>query len=48
MNRMDSAYHYAELSRKYSLEVYSKDGVNQTAFLQVLYDMTKKAMRSTA
>ncbi|MCQ6959549.1 tetratricopeptide repeat protein [Mucilaginibacter aquariorum] len=43
MNRMDSAYHYAELSRKYSLEVYSKDGVNQTAFLQVLYDMTKKS-----
>jgi tetratricopeptide (TPR) repeat protein len=43
MNRMDSAYHYAELSRKYSLEVYSKEGVNQTAFLQVLYDMNKKS-----
>lgn len=43
MNQMDSAYHYAELSRKYSLEVYSKDGVNQTAFLQVLYDMNKKS-----
>jgi tetratricopeptide (TPR) repeat protein len=43
MNRMDSAYHYAELSRKYSLEVYSKDGVNQTAFLQVLYDINKKS-----
>ncbi|EHQ25048.1 tetratricopeptide repeat protein [Mucilaginibacter paludis] len=43
MNRMDSAYHYAELSRKYSLEIYSKDGVNQTAFLQVLYDMDKKS-----
>jgi tetratricopeptide (TPR) repeat protein len=43
MNRMDSAYYYAELSRKYSLEVYSKDGVNQTAFLQVLYDINKKS-----
>lgn len=42
MNKMDSAYYYAELSRKYSLEVYSKDGVNQTAFLQVLYDIDKK------
>ncbi|AMR32768.1 hypothetical protein A0256_15735 [Mucilaginibacter sp. PAMC 26640] len=43
MNRMDSAYHYAELSRKYSLEVYSKEGVNQTAFLQVLYEINKKS-----
>jgi tetratricopeptide (TPR) repeat protein len=43
MGRMDSAYHYAELSRRYSLEVYSKDGANQTAFLQVLYDMDKKS-----
>ncbi len=40
---MDSAYHYLELSRKYSLEIYSKEGVNQTAFLQVLYDMNKKS-----
>lgn len=43
MNRLDSAYHYIELSRKYSLEVYSKEGVNQTAFLQVLYDINKKS-----
>jgi tetratricopeptide (TPR) repeat protein len=43
MNRLDSAYYYVELSRKYSLEVYSKDAVNQTAFLQVLYDMDKKS-----
>jgi tetratricopeptide (TPR) repeat protein len=43
MGRMDSAYHYAELSRKYSLDVYSKEGVNQTAFLQVLYDINKKS-----
>lgn len=43
MKRMDSAYHYAELSRKYSLEVYSKDAVSQTSFLQVLYDINKKS-----
>jgi tetratricopeptide (TPR) repeat protein len=43
INRMDSAYHYAELSRKYSLEIYSIDGVKQTAFLQVLYDIDKKS-----
>jgi tetratricopeptide (TPR) repeat protein len=43
MNKMDSAYHYSELSRRYSLEVYSKEGVNQTAFLQVLYDISKKS-----
>jgi tetratricopeptide (TPR) repeat protein len=43
MGRMDSAYHYIELSRKFSLEVYSKEGVNQTAFLQVLYDINKKS-----
>jgi len=43
MNRMDSAYHYAELSRKYSLEIYSKEEGNQTAFLQILYDIDKKS-----
>jgi tetratricopeptide (TPR) repeat protein/Tfp pilus assembly protein PilO len=43
MNRMDSAYVYSELSRRYSLDVYSKDAANQTVFLQVLYDMSKKS-----
>jgi hypothetical protein len=43
MNRLDSAYFYAELSRKYSLDVYSKDAANQTAFLQVLYDINKNS-----
>src|SRR5215217_7859662 len=38
MNRMDSAYYYSELSRRYASEVYSKDAANQTVFLQVLYD----------
>jgi len=42
MHQSDSAYRYAELSRKYSLDVYSKEGVNQTAFLQVLYDINKQ------
>lgn len=43
LKQMDSAYHYVELSRRYSLDVYSKDGLNQTAFLQVLYDIDKKS-----
>ena len=43
MQQMDSAYHYAELSRKYSLDVYSQDGMKQTTFLQVLYDINKKS-----
>ncbi|WP_158825857.1 tetratricopeptide repeat protein [Mucilaginibacter lacusdianchii] len=43
LKQMDSAYHYLELSRKYSLEIYSKEGLNQTAFLQVLYDINKKS-----
>lgn len=43
LNRMDSAYHYLELSRKYSLEVYSRESLKQTSFLQVLYDMDKKS-----
>lgn len=47
MKRLDSAYYYAELSRKYSLEVYSKDGANQTSFLQVLYDIDKKSNEIT-
>jgi len=43
MNKMDSAYIYSELSRRYYLDVYSKDAANQTVFLQVLYDMSKKS-----
>lgn len=43
LKQMDSAYHYVELSRRYSLDVYSKEGLNQTAFLQVLYDIDKKS-----
>ena len=43
MHQLDSAYHYAELSRTYSLEVYSQDVLKQTSFLQVLYDMNKQS-----
>ncbi|MBD1395333.1 tetratricopeptide repeat protein [Mucilaginibacter sp. ZB1P21] len=43
MGRLDSAFHFVELSRKYSLEIYSKESVNQTAVLQVLYDINKKS-----
>ncbi len=43
LHQMDSAYHYLELSRKYSLEVYSRESLKQTSFLQVLYDMDKKS-----
>ncbi|WP_342646119.1 tetratricopeptide repeat protein [Mucilaginibacter sp. CSA2-8R] len=42
LNRLDSAYYYAELSRKLSLEIYSKDGLKQTSFLQVLYNFNKQ------
>ncbi|MBL4676637.1 MAG: hypothetical protein JKY70_10600, partial [Mucilaginibacter sp.] len=43
MGQMDSAYHYSEMSRRYSLDVYSLDGAKQTTFLQVLYDINKKS-----
>lgn len=43
LKQMDSAYYYIELSRRYSLDVYSKESLNQTAFLQVLYDINKKS-----
>ena len=43
MSRLDSAYYWSELSRKYSLDVYSADGAKQTTFLQVLYDINKKS-----
>ncbi len=42
MGRMDSAYLYVERSRRYSLDIYSREGVTQTTFLQVLYDINKQ------
>ncbi len=41
--QMDSAYFYAERSRKLVLELYSVDGARHTAFFQALYDMNQKA-----
>jgi len=40
--QMDSAYVYAERSRKLVLELYSVDGARHTAFFQALYDMNQK------
>jgi len=42
-NQLDSAYFYAERSRKLVLELYSVDGARHTAFFQALYDMNQKA-----
>jgi tetratricopeptide (TPR) repeat protein len=39
---MDSAYVYAERSRKLVIELYSVDGARHTAFFQTLYDMNQK------
>lgn len=41
--KIDSAYFYAERSRKLVLELYSVDGARHTAFFQALYDMNQKA-----
>lgn len=41
--QMDSAYFYAEKSRKLVLELYSVDGARHTAFFQALYDMNQQA-----
>jgi tetratricopeptide (TPR) repeat protein len=43
LKQLDSAYYYIELSRRFSLDVYSKESLNQTAFLHVLYDINKKS-----
>lgn len=40
--QLDSAYFYAEKSRKLVLELYSVDGARHTAFFQALYDMNQK------
>lgn len=38
----DSAYHYLELSRRVSIDLYSVDNNRQTAFLSALYEVDKK------
>ena len=38
----DSAYHYLELSRRATIDIYSKENNRQTAFFSVLFDIDKK------
>jgi len=42
LHQEDSAYYYLELSRRATLDVYSRDNNRQTAFLSVLFDIDKK------
>jgi len=42
LDQEDSAYHYLELSRRATLDIYSRENNRQTAFLSVLYDIDKK------
>ena len=42
LNQNDSAYHYLELSRRSTIDIYSKEINRQTAFLSVLFDIGKK------
>ncbi|RFM36729.1 tetratricopeptide repeat protein [Chitinophaga silvisoli] len=42
MQQKDSAYLYAELSRKATIDIYSLENNRQTAFLSVLFDINKK------
>ncbi|MEJ0102937.1 MAG: tetratricopeptide repeat protein [Bacteroidota bacterium] len=42
LNQNDSAYHYLELSRRATIDIYSKENNRQTAFLSVLFDIDKK------
>ena len=42
LHQEDSAYHYLELSRRATIDVYSRENNRQTAFLSVLFDIDKK------
>lgn len=42
LKQHDSAYHYLELSRRVTIDIYSKENNRQTAFLSVLFDIDKK------
>lgn len=42
MKEKDSAYYYAELSRRSTIDIYSFENNRQTAFLSVLFDINKK------
>jgi tetratricopeptide (TPR) repeat protein len=42
LHQYDSAYHYLELSRRATIDIYSQENNRQTAFLSVLFDIDKK------
>jgi len=42
LHQEDSAYHYLELSRRATIDIYSMENTRQTAFLSVLFDIDKK------
>jgi len=42
LGKEDSAYYYLELSRRATLDIYSRENNRQTAFLSVLFDIDKK------
>jgi len=42
LGREDSAYHYLELSRRVTIDIYSRENNRQTAFVSVLFDIDKK------
>lgn len=42
LGKNDSAFYYLEISRRYLLEIYSRENSKQMAFLQAQYDEEKK------
>jgi len=42
MGKEDSAYHYLELSRRSTIDIYSRENNRQTALLNVLFEVDKK------
>jgi tetratricopeptide (TPR) repeat protein len=42
LNNKDSAYYYSELSRRATIDIYSAENNRQTAFLSVLFNISKK------
>jgi len=46
LNRNDSAFYYLSLSRKYLLDIYSRENSMQMAFLQAQNEVQKRITRS--
>jgi tetratricopeptide (TPR) repeat protein len=42
LGREDSAYHFLELSRRVTIDIYSQENNRQTAFFSVLFEIDKK------